>query len=89
MNCQWNDLLAGHIVSWWSYTNPALPGGRLLSSNGSLETDMDSNKYRIQKTSTSGQFNLQILSLTDAEVGQYACSVGTNYYNAHVLRVGK
>ena len=89
LNCQWTDLLAGHTVMWWSYTDPAVPAGILLSRNGNLEEGVDSSKYRIQTTSTSGQYNLQVLSLTDAEVGRYACSVGTNYYNAHVLRVGK
>ena len=89
LNCQWNGLLAGHTVNWWSYTNPAVTGGILLSKNGNLEEGVDSSKYRIQTTSTSGQYNLQVLSLTDSEVGVYACNVGTNYYHAHVLRVGK
>ena len=89
LNCQWNGLLAGHTVNWWSYTDPAVPGGTLMSENEHLRTGIDPSKYRIQTTSTSGQYNLQFLSLTDAEVGQYACNVGTNYCNAHVLRVGK
>ena len=89
LKCQWNNLLAGHTVHWWSYADPAVLDGILLSSNGNLETGIDGSKYKIQTTTTSGQFNLQILSLTDAEVGRYGCNVGVNYYNAHVLRVGK
>ena len=88
LNCGWNDRGAGAII-WWNHVEG---NGFQISSDGSLSTGVDASKYRIANPATD-QFNLQILSLAEADVGDYACytllSNPALGYGAHVLRVGK
>ena len=84
LNCGWNNK-GGNTVFWWNrIENPDV----LISRDTILESGIDSTKYRILNPST-GQYNLEIKSLKDSDVGQYGCTIAPYYFIAHILRIGK
>ena len=84
LNCGWNNK-GGNTVFWWNIIeNPDV----LISRDATLESGVDSTKYRIINPST-GQYNLEIKSLKNSDVGQYGCTIAPVFYIAHILRIGK
>ena len=80
LKCRW---VSRSPVYWWSHVGGG--SGELLSTD---TTSINSTKYGIENPS-KGQYNLQIKSLSDSDVGDYACNQGIIRYGAHVLRVGR
>ena len=60
----------------------------LISEDATLWSGIDSTKYGIINPST-GQYNLEIKSLKDSDIGQYGCSIAPDYYITHALVAGK
>ena len=89
LKCRWDNTRGG-AVQWWNYVGSGT--GEQISSDGTILPSAGSGKYNID-TPTSGQFNLQIRSLTETDIGDYGCSTQLSTpalnYGAHVLRVGK
>ena len=84
LNCGWNNK-EGNPVFWWNFIKKP---EELISRNSTLNSGIDSNKYKIINPST-GQYNLEIKSLKDSDVGQYGCSIAPDYYIANILRIGR
>ena len=89
LNCRWDNTRGG-AVQWWNHVGSG--SGEGISSNGTFIPPYGPGKYNIDSP-TPGQYNLQINSLTETDVGDYACSTQLSTpalrYGAHVLRVGK
>ena len=84
LNCGWNNK-GGNTVFWWNRNKDP---DELMSRDATLESGINSIKYRIMNPST-GQYNLEIKSLKDSDVGEYSCTIAPVQYIAHVLRIGK
>ena len=80
LNCRW---VSSGSVHWWSHVEGG--SGELISTDA---TALNTTKYGIENPS-AGQYNLQIKSFMDSDVGDYSCLQGILRYGAHVLRVGE
>ena len=89
LNCRWDKTREG-AVQWWN--NVGTGSGEQMSSNGTFIPPYGPGKYNIDSP-TPGQYNLQIGSLTESDIGDYGCSTQLStpalQYGAHVLRVGE
>ena len=84
--CTWQNTGAGRI-QWFIH---------ILDQRGIRITDGekiegDTSKYGLSGNHGSGEYNLKIKSLTDSDVGDYACftQLSSVRFGAYVLRVGK
>ena len=63
--------------------------GTIITNNQNIT---DPNRHGLTGDHAAGEFNLEIKSLADNDVGEYACQsqLGSiNYYGLYVLKVGK
>ena len=84
--CTWQNTGAGK-VRWYNH---------ILDQRGDRITDGDviegdTTKYGLTRNHGSGEYNLQIKSLNDSDVGDYACEtqLADSRHGAYVIRVGK
>ena len=84
--CTWQNTGAGR-TQWFNHIGP---GSGVRITNGDV-IEGDASKYGLSGNHGSGEYNLQIKSLTDSDVGDYACFTQlTNVrFGAYVLRVGR
>ena len=84
--CSWDNTGGGN-VQWFNHTGSG--SGEIISNGDQILGD--ASKYGLSGNHGSGEYNLQIKSLTDADVGDYACFTQLNIvrYGAYVLLVGK
>ena len=84
--CTWQNTGAGR-VQWFNHIDAG--SGTRITDGDRIEGD--TNKYGLTGNHGSGEYNLQIKSLTDSDVGDYACftQLSNVRYGAYVLRVGK
>ena len=80
LNCRW---VSSGSVHWFNHVGGG--SGELISTD---TTSLNATKYGIDNP-LAGQYNLEIKSLSDSDVGDYACVQGIVRYGAHVLRVGE
>ena len=73
-------------MRWYNHV-PVGSGVRI--TNGDVIED-DSSKYVLTGNHGAGEYNLQIKSLTDSDVGDYACEtqIADARYGAYVILVG-
>ena len=84
--CRWDNLGISK-VQWFNHIG--IGSGIRLTDNSEILGD--TNKYGLTGNHSEGEYNLQIKSLTDSDVGNYACFTQLNdvRYGAYVIRVGK
>ena len=84
--CAWQDTGAGR-VQWFNH----IGAGSGVKITDGEKIEGDASKYGLTGNHGAGEYNLQIKSLTDSDVGDYACftQLSNVRYAAYVIRVGK
>ena len=84
--CTWRNTGIGK-VQWFNHVGGG--SGIRITDNENIIGDV--NKYGLTGNHGSGEYNLQIKSLTDSDVGDYACFTQLNNvrYGAYVLLASK
>ena len=87
--CKWNGWTPGvGEIRWLSFIGGPSTGAPITNN----QNVTDSHRYGVTGNHAAGEFNLEIKSLADNDVGEYACfsQLGPiNYYGLYVLKVGK
>ena len=84
--CRWKNT-EWSKVQWFNHIGGG-PGIRITDNRTIL---ISPDKYELSGNHGVGEYNLQIKSLSESDVGDYACFTQLNdvRYGTYVLRVGK
>ena len=83
--CRWENTGIGK-VQWYNHISP---GSGVRITDGDV-IEGDASKYGSTGNHAAGEYNLQIKSLTDSDVGDYACGtqLADARHGAYVIHVG-
>ena len=84
--CTWQDTGEGN-VQWFNHIGAG--SGEIITDGETIKGEP--SKYGLTGNHAGGEYNLQIKSLSDADVGDYACFTQLNIvrYGAYVMYASK